>query len=114
MTDVIRLVPDAIYERFQDEMSKAKNFKTFKCKIFGEKGDRIAVYCRLVDCEVNFFCKTKGAEQLIMPYSMYSEGNAGPSEAEIRRRQLENHTGKHRSKVHGVKVPTAAGQPVRG
>ena len=114
MTDAIRLVPDAIYERFQDEMSKAKNVKSFKCKMFGEARDRIAVYCRIVDCEVNFFCKNEGVEQLVIPYNMYSEGYTGPSEAETRSRQIENHTGKHKGKAHCVKVPTAAGQPVRG
>ena len=110
----VRIVPDEVYERFVDLLSQEKKAKNFKAKIFGEAGDCIGVYCRPLpgSNDVDFFCKNRGVEQLIVSRS--STHTCGPDQAEIRRRQLENHTGKHRSKVHGVKVPTAAGQPVRG
>jgi len=119
----VRVVTDEIYERFVDQLAQAKKAKTFKSKMFGEAGDCISVYCCTLpgSNEPDFFCKNKGIEQLILKSSDFAvsgHNDAGSyielTPDEVHRRQLNNHTGNHKGKVHGVKVPTVAGQPVRG
>ena len=131
----VSLVPADVFVSFMDEiwalpLRKRSRWRGFLVDTDGVKrrvhfnGDELVlkynsrwmpVYpCPEAQCRDLTFDNAKAREQHRRLLQAYERGGQGAFQQEHDRMIDESATGNHQSKPHKFKVPTAAGEPVRG
>ena len=116
MSYIPALVPDDTFEELKESYLSSAKKKSWKYHMLGADGARVKVQAEHVDQEVIFVMTQKNKKYKVISEEM---ARADGIDATIDSDDMDdtidaNMTGNHKSKAWNVRIPTKAGEPVRG
>ena len=112
----LSLVTDGAFEELKESYLSSAKKKLWKDHFLGADGARIKVQAEHVDQEVIFVCLKKNKKYMVISNEMArAEGIDFTVDSDDMDDTIDaNMTGNHKSKAWNVRIPTKAGEPVRG